>query len=53
MKRSEAGRGMSTREGVELAQLSIDIVVQCSRLRQHRSVSEVWYDPSAKRRGLV
>lgn len=53
MKRSEAGRGMSTREGVELAQLSIDIVVQCSRLRQHRFVSEVWYDPSAKRRGLV
>ncbi|CAG0928447.1 partial Type IV secretion system protein VirB11, partial [Rhodocyclaceae bacterium] len=53
MKRSEAGRGMSTREGVELAQLSIDIVVQCSRLRQHRFVSEIWYDPSAKHRGLA
>jgi type IV secretion system protein VirB11 len=53
MKRSEAGRGMSTREGVELAQLSIDIVVQCSRLRQRRFVSEVWYDPTARRRGLA
>jgi type IV secretion system protein VirB11 len=53
LKRSEPGRGMSTREGVELAQLSVDIVVQCARLRQHRFVSEVWYDPSAKRRGLA
>lgn len=53
LKRSDAGRGMSTREGVELAQLSVDIVVQCSRLQQRRFVSEVWYDPSAKRRGLA
>ena len=53
MKRSEAGKGMSTREGVELAQLSVDVVVQCSRLRQRRFVSEIWYDPSAKRRGLA
>ena len=44
---------MSTREGVELARFSIDVVVQCSRLRQRRFVSEVWYDPSAKRRGLA
>jgi type IV secretion system protein VirB11 len=53
MKRSEAGRGMSTREGVELAQLSVDVVVQCSRLRQRRFVSEIWYDPRTKRRGLA
>jgi type IV secretion system protein VirB11 len=53
LKRSEAGRGMSTKEGVELAQLSIDIVVQCSRLQQRRFVSEVWYAPGAKRRGLA
>jgi type IV secretion system protein VirB11 len=53
MKRSEAGRGMTTREGVELAQLSVDVVVQCARLRQHRFVSEVWYDPNTRRRGLV
>ena len=53
LKRSDAGRGMSTREGVELARFSIDIVVQCSRLQQRRFVSEVWYDPSAKRRGLA
>ena len=53
MKRSEAGKGMSTREGVELAQLSVDVVVQCSRIRQRRFVSEIWYDPSAKRRGLA
>jgi type IV secretion system protein VirB11 len=53
LKRSDAGRGMSTREGVELARFSIDVVVQCSRLRQRRFVSEVWYDPSAKRRGLA
>jgi len=53
MKRSEPGRGMTTREGVELAQLSVDVVVQCSRSKQHRYVSEIWYDPSTKRRGLV
>jgi type IV secretion system protein VirB11 len=53
MKRSDACKGMSTREGVELAQLSVDVVVQCGRLRQRRFVSEVWYDPSAKRRGLA
>jgi type IV secretion system protein VirB11 len=52
IKRSTGGLGMRTREGVELAQLSIDVVVQCSRDRQRRFVSEVWYDPSAKRRGL-
>lgn len=53
MKRSEAGRGMSTREGVELAQLNVDVVVQSARLKQHRYVSEIWYDPSTKRRGLA
>ena len=53
MKRSAGGAGMSTREGIELAQLNIDVVVQCSRDKQRRYVSEVWYDPSAKRRGLV
>jgi type IV secretion system protein VirB11 len=53
MKRSEAGKGMSTREGVELAQLSVDVVVQCTRIRQRRLVSEIWYDPSTKRRGLA
>lgn len=53
MKRSEAGRGMSTREGVELAQMSVDIVVQCSRLRQRRFVSEVWHDPGSRRRALA
>lgn len=53
MKRSAGGMGMSTREGIELAQLNIDVVVQCSRTKQRRYVSEIWYDPSAKRRGLV
>lgn len=53
MKRSEAGKGMSTREGVELAQLNVDVVVQCARIKQRRYVSEIWYDPSTKRRGLV
>jgi type IV secretion system protein VirB11 len=53
LKRSEAGRGMTTREGVELAQLGIDIVVQCNRARQRRFVGEVWHDPNAKRRGLA
>ena len=52
MKRSDAGRGMSTRDGVELAQLSIDVVVQCARDRQRRFVREIWYDPGAKQRGL-
>jgi type IV secretion system protein VirB11 len=53
MKRSDGGRGMTTREGVELAQSSIDVVVQCSRSRQHRGVSEIWYDPGAKRRSWM
>ena len=53
IKRSEAGKGMSTREGVELAQLNVDVVVQCARVKQRRSVSEVWYDPSTQRRGLA
>lgn len=56
MKRSQAGQGMSTREGVELAQLSVDIVVQCARDRQddrqRRVVREIWYDPGTKLRGL-
>jgi len=53
MKRSEAGQGMSTREGVELAQLSIDVVVQCARDRQRRMVTEIWHDPGTKLRGLA
>jgi type IV secretion system protein VirB11 len=52
MKRSGAGQGMSTREGVELAQLSVDVVVQCARERQRRIVREIWYDPGTKLRGL-
>ncbi|NVM92980.1 type IV secretion system protein VirB11 [Variovorax sp. SG517] len=54
MKRSQAGQGMSTREGVELAQMSVDIVVQCARDgthgRQRRIVQEIWYDPGARHR---
>lgn len=53
MKRSEACVGMSTREGIELAQLSIDIVVQCGRRGQRRAVTEIWHDPLVKRRGLA
>lgn len=53
MKRSAGGAGMSTREGVELAQLNIDVVVQCKQGKKRRFVSEIWYDPSAKRRGLT
>ena len=53
MKRSEAGQGMSTREGIELAQLSIDVVVQCARDRQRRMVTEIWHDPGTKLRGLA
>lgn len=57
MKRSQPGQGMSTREGVELAQMSVDIVVQCARDRrdgrQRRIVREIWYDPGTKRRGLA
>ncbi len=57
MKRSLAGQGMSTREGVELAQLSVDIVVQCARDRQddrqRRIVQEIWYDPDTKLRQLA
>ncbi|MCY1232465.1 Type IV secretion system protein VirB11 [compost metagenome] len=56
MKRSQAGQGMSTREGVELAQMSVDIVVQCARERRdgllRRIVREIWYDPGAKIRRL-
>ena len=57
MKRSQAGQGMSTREGVELAQMSVDIVVQCARDRSRagspRIVREIWYDPDARHRGLA
>ncbi|MDM0108023.1 P-type DNA transfer ATPase VirB11 [Variovorax sp. J22R24] len=57
MKRSDAGQGMSTREGVDLAQMSVDIVVQCARDRntdgQRRIVREIWYDPGTRRRGLA
>lgn len=53
MKRSQAGQGMSTREGVELAQLSVDVVVQCARERQRRIVREIWFDPGTKLRGLA
>ncbi|MBS0448545.1 MAG: P-type DNA transfer ATPase VirB11 [Proteobacteria bacterium] len=52
MKRSVAGQGMTTRDGVELAQLSIDVVVQCARVGRRRLVSEIWYDPDTRRRGL-
>ena len=56
MKRSQAGQGMSTREGVELAQMSVDVVVQCARDRNSpgtpRIVREIWYDPRSKHRGL-
>ena len=56
MKRSQAGQGMSTREGVELAQMSVDVVVQCARDRNStgspRIVREIWYDPGTKHRGL-
>lgn len=57
MKRSQAGQGMSTREGVELAQMSVDIIVQCARDRQdgrqRRIVREIWYDPATRRRELA
>ncbi|MDM0022682.1 P-type DNA transfer ATPase VirB11 [Variovorax saccharolyticus] len=53
MKRSDAGQGMSTREGVELAQLSVDVVVQCARDRQRRVVTEIWNDPGTRLRGLA
>ena len=57
MKRSQAGQGMSTREGVELAQMSVDIVVQCARDRrddlQRRIVREIWYDPGDRLRRLA
>lgn len=53
LKRSAGGSGLTTREGIELAQLHLDVVVQCNRDRQHRHVSEIWYDPSARRRGLA
>ncbi|RYF49024.1 MAG: P-type DNA transfer ATPase VirB11 [Comamonadaceae bacterium] len=55
MKRSQAGHGMTTREGVELAQMSVDVVVQCARDRavsgSPRVVREIWYDPGSKHRG--
>ncbi|SOE06344.1 type IV secretion system protein VirB11 [Variovorax sp. YR752] len=57
MKRSQAGQGMSTREGVELARMSVDIVVQCARDRregrQRRIVQEIWYDPATRHRRLA
>jgi type IV secretion system protein VirB11 len=48
LRRSEACRGMSLREGVELAQMNVDVVVQCARSASRRHVSQIWYDPSTK-----
>ena len=57
MKRSQAGQGMTTREGVELAQMSVDIVVQCTRDRSAtgspRIVREIWYDPGTRHAELA
>ena len=57
MKRSQAGQGMTTREGVELAELSVDIVVQCGRDRSRagspRVVREIWYDPVTRHAKLA
>ena len=57
MKRSQAGQGMTTREGVELAQMSVDIVVQCARDRSSagspRIVREIWYAPGTQLRRLA
>ena len=57
MRRGQAGHGMTTREGVELAQMSVDIVVQCARVRRdgvlRRIVREIWYDPGTKIRRLT
>ena len=57
MKRSQAGQGMTTREGVELAKLSVDIVVQCGRDRSRagspRIVREIWYDPGTRHAELA
>lgn len=53
LKRSDAGRGMTTREGIELAQLSVDVVVQCARVHQRRFVNEIWYDPGARVNALA
>lgn len=57
MKRSQAGQSMSTRDGVELAQMSVDVVVQCARERRdgllRRIVREIWYDPGTKIRRLA
>lgn len=44
--------GCSLEQGVQLAQYSVDVVVQCSRAGTRRYVSEIWFDPTTKRKSV-
>jgi len=53
MQNSGPGATMSLETGVRLAQSNIDIVLQCRAVDRKRFISEIWYDPSTKRRNVA
>lgn len=48
----QLGISSTLEQGVQLAEYSVDIVVQCSRVGSRRFVSEIWFDPTTKRKGM-
>lgn len=48
----QLGIGSTLAQGVRLAQYSVDVVVQCTRVGSRRCVSEIWFDPTTKRQGM-
>ena len=53
MQNSGPGATMSLESGVRLVQANIDVVIQCHSDDCRRHVSEIWYDPSTKRRSIA
>lgn len=50
IKQSEAGQSLATEDVWKLLYSLVDVVVQFAFDGRHRYVSEIWYDPGAKRR---
>lgn len=53
VKQSEAGQSLSTEDVWSLLYSLVDVVIQFVFVGGKRLVSEVWYDPSAKRRAAA
>ncbi|TVT73147.1 MAG: P-type DNA transfer ATPase VirB11 [Denitromonas halophila] len=53
MQNSGPGTSMSLEGGVRLVQANIDVVIHCRAIERQRVISEIWYDPSTKRRSIA